>query len=193
MSRKGGAVKSKILYYLEDYGPILLMGVVIIISTYVDCKYIVDINSLNNLITAIITATSIIVGFIGVLAGIIATIRDQSNFQVFLDIDNGAPRKRLERYFIKVILSSLIVISLSFLLYFKNIISEISGVLFHLIGIIWLGLAAYMGASSLRIILFIIQVLFSDRSNNTVNRVIGPRLDDLKKKELFKGRSKEIK
>lgn len=181
-----------LLYYLEAYGPRVLAFMAIILSVLVDCYYIVDINSLNNLITAVITATSIIVGFIGVLAGIIATIRDESNFQIFLNINNGAFRKRLERYFIKAILSASMVIIISFLLYFKNIVCEFHEYLFHFIGFIWIGLVAYMGASSLRIILFIIQILFSDRSNNSVNRVIGPKLDDSKKKDLFNDRTRTI-
>lgn len=132
---------------------------------------------LNNILNAIITFASIIVGFIGVLLGLVFSI---SNSEIIIKMFQYTEKDVLKHYFMTALISGVLLICVSVLLYLKNIFSSIiissKITLFSLLAVLWVAIIIYMLLSSWRIINIIMHIVFSSESDN--NKVMHIEMDD---------------
>lgn len=151
------SIKDKICSWAERYLPIVLCVffavVYIVLSQWIHFDF--KDAAYDKILDATINFTSIIIGFIGVLIGIIFSIRD-SGIVNYLLSKNGD--KKLKRYFLSAIAAGIALIVISTILYLRNEIF-IDSVLRIFIAI-WCGCMVYSIACYWRIISIMIQIIF---------------------------------
>lgn len=157
-------MKQKIRLLFEKYLPFVASIFTFSMSIWIDKTFTIDEQSFINCNTAIITAMSIIIGFVGVLIGIISTLRETREFKNFLSYNEGAAANRLKKYFIRTIICGTITLLISPTLFFIKLYDQISCFtyvnLIHIVTPLFLALFSYSIFSTGRIFLFMIEVLF---------------------------------
>ncbi|WP_302155088.1 hypothetical protein [Phascolarctobacterium faecium] len=186
-----GLNKDNIQYYLEEYSPYALGFMGGILGLLFDIHFNIGIDDLEKIFGLVITVTAITVGFIGVLLGIIATIKNNPNVKNFFSRGNGKPRKRLELYFMNslhygmgLIFYSIFLLILTKISLVKN---EIALLLLHSF---WCYLLFYSLASYYRVISFVMFMLFADDKTELEDKPELPLISEEKKREMQKKYSK---
>ncbi len=121
----------------------------------------------------------------GVLIGILATLRTEINFSDFLKRGNGEVRRRLEYYFLFTIIGSLVVLALSLLMYFPSVIQGMSKNLWHILAWCLAYAITYTGGGLFRLILFFVKVLFSNSSKDIKPKEYMAGITDEDRKKLY--------
>lgn len=108
--------------FLEKRGPIVAAIIAfvctIIISTKCDIAGLDQY--LNDLLNAVITFSSILIGFIGVLLGLLFSLRDR---KVVAMLFQYTTKDILKKYFKRTLISGTVVVGISILLYVRNLIN----------------------------------------------------------------------
>lgn len=159
-------MKQKVLVFLEQWLPSIVSITVFVISIFIDCTFVIEAQSFINCNTAIITSMSIIIGFVGVLIGIISTLRETKEFKNFLSYKDGKVANKLKLYFIRTIICGSVALIISPTLFFIEIYTQISYIIhvniIHVIVPLFLSMVTYSIFSTGRLFLFFIEVLFFD-------------------------------
>lgn len=91
-------MKQKILIWLEQWLPLTVSVIVFFMSIYIDFTFTIEAQSFINCNTAIMTSISIVIGFVGVLIGIISTLRETKEFKNFLAYKDGKIANKLKQW-----------------------------------------------------------------------------------------------
>lgn len=147
---------------VEKYGPGLFSIIGSISLGILDFWGLINHIEFKNFISEIITITSILIGFIGVLLGLIASIKNTPLFQSFLKAGNRQYSLRLKSHILSAMFSNFItiIISLVLLLLFEQDTLIILFLRYMLIVVFLFSLS-----SSIRIIFFAIAFLFYNPNN----------------------------
>ncbi len=171
-------------YYIEKCGPVICGFVLAGLGYFFGENFNLTIDDLEKVFNLVITITTVIIGFVGVLLGIIATIKDKPAIKRFWSISEGGARKTLKNYFMNSLHfgAFLIFYSIFLLIVLKIKYLENNNVL-RCLEVIWTFLCGYSIGSSYRVIRFVMIVLFSDteETNNNQDKKL---VDDNKAKEL---------
>jgi len=175
--------KNEIKYIREKYYPIVLA--IISFIMFFTLTYFVELNygePFENIVNAIITFSSIIVGFIGVLLGLMSSIRDKP---IIIELFKRSDIKVLRRYFNDSLSSGIILIFFSMFLFLEDYLSRncyISSFdIFDILVVIWVGLLTYTVLCTWRIFQIITNMLFS---NTELPDIHHHKIDEKDEKKL---------
>ena len=154
---------------IEKYGPSIFSIIGTICLGILDFLGLVNHEAFKTFISEIITITSILIGFIGVLLGLIASIKNTPVFQSFLKAGNRQYSLRLKSHILSAMCSNFItiIISLVLLLLFEQDLQTLLYLRYTLIIVFLFALS-----SSIRIIFFSIEFLFSNSSEKDLQKKI---------------------
>ena len=184
--------EEEIKFYVEIYGPILLGIFASFLGYSFIEKFNIAVDDLEKVLNLIITMTTVIVGFIGVLLGIIATIKEKPIMKTFWRVNNGVARRTLKSYFMSSLHSGafLVFYSIGLPIVIKTGMVEKTWLRFF--EILWCFCCGYSIGSSYRRISFIMMVLFSEdieeeksKSKNKITQ-FDQEIIDLKKRHARK-------
>lgn len=168
-------MKQTILIWLEQWLPLTVSVIVFFMSIYIDFTFTIEAQSFINCNTAIMTSISIVIGFVGVLIGIISTLRETKEFKNFLAYKDGKIANKLKQYFIQIIVCGSITLIISPTLFFLELYNQISYMIhiniIHMLVPLFFSLVTYSIFSTGRLFLFIIGVLFFDFQSISDNEV----------------------
>lgn len=171
-------------FYVEKYGPVICGFVLAVLGYLFGENFNLTIDDLEKIFNLVITITTVIIGFVGVLLGIIATIKDKPAIQRLWSISEGEARKTLKNYFMNSLHFGAVLIfySIFLLIVLKIKYIENNNVL-RCLEVIWTFLCGYSIGSSYRVIRFVMIVLFSDNEEINSNQY-KKFVDENKAKEL---------
>lgn len=178
--------KGNIAYFYECHGPLFFGLILAFIGFVFFFNFSIDIDILDKIFNLLITLTAITIGFIGVLLGIIATIKERPSIKKFWKVHKGTGRKTLKKYFMKSLHFGLGFIIYSIILLIILRISCITNAkLLMILQLIWCFLLGFSFACFYRVISFVMFILFAETDDskeyeNTERSLI----DDERKEEL---------
>ncbi|MCI8520598.1 MAG: hypothetical protein HFE51_10495 [Clostridia bacterium] len=173
-------MKKKILKVMEIYCPISIGIICFIISVFTIGKINVNVctDTFDKVLDSVINFTSIIIGFIGVLIGILFSIR---NSKLVKRLFKHKSREKLKQYFIESFVSGAFLIVLSIIMYLRQNLIFGEYDLYTIIFNLWIGFTVYTALSSYRIISIMIVIVFNEEEE-----------EDNKPKELPQPRKTEL-
>lgn len=172
---------------IEKYYPLLIS---ILISTLIVIKVEVASISdeLKHILEAAITFSSIIIGFLAAMLGIIFSIKDTELMNLILHYDDT--KDTFVNYFRKSIISGFTTVIISALLFLGNQIPNIELMqinfeikMLKFSFVLWVFILTYFILSSFRII-DILMIIILDKSNATYKEPKGEELEEDKVKTL---------
>lgn len=152
--KKSLSCKNLPYVWVEKNGPICIAILFTIIAVYVRCKFSLGAG-FGKILDATVVFASIMVGFVGVLMGVLFSIRDADLIKLFFQ-SRGI--KMLKRYFRENIISSIALVVLSIVLYLKNYLGCFDWIVYT--G--WSYLLAFTLFSAVRIIHIIFHIVFAE-------------------------------
>lgn len=178
--------QDKLIFFAERYGP-YIVGLLFSIIGYIFCiKYNLSIDDLEKIFNLVITMTTVILGFIGVLLGIIATIKEKPEIKRFWEIDDGDARKTLKSYFMKSLHVGIFLIFYSIGLLVLIKVKCLEQNFLRVLQVFWCCICGYSLGCSYRVINFVMLVLFSENSEikeqGMINKVDKERERQLREK-----------
>lgn len=169
------------MLFFEKYYPLvsgLLIGLVIaVLLRKLEIDHLIDAK-FDNVLNGAITFSSIVVGFLGVLLSIIATIRDTD---IMKHLYENVAEDLLKSYFKGTVIAGFLVVVVSISLYFVKLSWLI---------IIWSFLFGFFILSSYRIIDLLLKIIF--KTNNKGVTTTDNRLPDNEAEEIKKRFSEKI-
>lgn len=178
--------KDQLEYYCESYGPSVSGILLALIGFVFFSNFTLDCDDLDKIFNLVITLTAITIGFIGVLLGIIATIKERPIIKTFWIINKGNSRKTLEKHFMQSLRFGLglIVYSIVLIIILKaSCVTSANKIL--VLKIIWCFLLGFSFACFYRVISFVMFVLFAEDNDSRSNDIPENKLiDDERKREL---------
>ncbi len=150
-------------FYIEKWGPLICGFVLACLGYFFSENFNLSVDDLEKIFNLVITITTVIIGFVGVLLGIIATIKDKPAIKRLWSISGGKARQTLKKYFMNSlhIGAFLVFYSIGLLIILKIKCFESSNML-RWFEVMWTFLCGYSIGSSYRVIRFVMIVLFSD-------------------------------
>lgn len=184
--------KEKIHAYCESLYPLVLSVLIAGGSLYVSINKVVAIgDGLWNIINSIIVFTSIIVGFLGVLLGILFSLRNQYTINILF---KNKTKDILRRYFIAPMITGVLSVFTGCLLFVNvGLDSMFDNVCYRELTMsdialcLWIFLTTYMITSAYRIISIIMRIIFSNDEEIIREKV---ELDQMHKDKLKEKHSK---
>ncbi|AGB42050.1 hypothetical protein Halha_2167 [Halobacteroides halobius DSM 5150] len=147
------------------YPPIgALIITIIVVNIFGFCS---SFTNFNKLLDGAIMFSSIILGFLGVLLGILFTLRDLKLIKVIFE---HTKKKTLLNYFRAALISGISIVVISCFLYIRAEINDfiISGVKLDLVNYItdlWVFLVFYFGLTSQRIVSIMMDIIFKEKKS----------------------------
>lgn len=174
--------KDDISLIIEKGYPSVISSFIVITYVLVNPKLIAD--DLDNILNAIISFTSILLGFIGVLITLIFSLTSLSIIgNIF---KRESLRELMHLYFRRCIQSGFILIICTIVLFFRNTIGHIELLNFHIINfkfidivkVMWVFLTPYFSLASYRIISIVLKAAFTPNIVNENLNTTGPIADN---------------
>lgn len=172
--------KDKAYAWFEQRGPICAAVIFTVITLYIRHKFSLS-TGFDKVLDATVVFSSIMVGFIGVLMGVLFSIRDTELIKLFF---KSRAVNVLKKYFYESIVSSISLVTFSIILYLRNHMSIFEILIYG----IWSFLLMFTFLSFVRIIHIIFHIVFSeetDEQNNEIN------MEESDKNEFRKRMSKQ--
>ncbi len=169
----------KMLMNVERYGPWIFAFVGSLVSIPIFNKYSLEAG-FDKILDSSIMFSSIIVGFVGVLVGILFSLRDSELIQLFFETRTRG-RERLKLYFKQNIISGILLVVFSMLLYLR---AHLGSCVQMLALITWTFLLVFVFFSTYRIIDIIMHILFSANDKNENQELEGIKMDNQKRLDL---------
>lgn len=171
----------------------IIGGILFLVFIYVFNLVNVIISS-EKILDSTITFTSIIVGFVGALIGILFSIRDSD---IINELFKKNKREILKKYFQWTIISGLLLVLISTILYLHNNICKtytflnLNIKMIDIIFALWAYLVGYFVLSTYRITDIMMYIIFKDPNlkNKEPDSV---KLEDTKKDDLKKKHTKKM-
>lgn len=174
-------MKEKLFAFFEKWMPFAMLICSTIVHIYIDTKYNITITNetYDKVLDAMITFFSIMLGFVGVLIGILFSIR---NTKLVKKLFDHKSREKVKWYFGEAFLSGFVFIILSVLMYAKNELPFIN----HFVSF-WFGLILYSLLCNYRIIKIIMNVVFVDESKQQEKKDAMDEFQKNKLRDKYKG------
>lgn len=149
-------VKNKSYAFIEKWMPFIMLIVVTTLYAYIDkkCSFVITSETYDKILDSMITFVSVVLGFVGVLIGILFSIRNTKLVKMLFEHKS---REKLQWYFTESFLSGVIFILLSIAMYAKNEIMVMNKLVS-----LWVGFIAYTLLCNCRIIKIIMYIVFYD-------------------------------
>lgn len=186
------STNKKVKKYIESYGPLIIsaIGTMLIVYLLKRCSKIElfggDFNgTFDRILDSSVVFASIIVGFSGVLMGILFSISERRIMKSFF---RGYAKSKMKTYFGRNILAGLLLVFISLGLYMRDYFVDNMG---GSIALIWLFLLLYVLSSAYRIISIMMHVLFSLDDVNENAEPAAVRMDPSEANELEKKNAKD--
>lgn len=150
--------------FLEKTGPIVA-AIITFIGTMIistKCDTVGLDQYLNDLLNVVITFSSILIGFIGVLLGLLFSLRDSKIVEILF---RYTTRYILKHYFMRTLISGTVVVGISILLYVRNLINFdiLSNItLIDILGSLWLASLIHLVFATYILIDIIMYIVFSE-------------------------------
>lgn len=169
-------MKNKVFAFFEKWIPFAALIVITIVHRYIDTKYniIITNETYDKILDAMITFFSIMLGFVGVLIGILFSIR---NTKLVKMLFAHKSREKLKWYFSEAFLSGFLFIILSVLMYAKNEVIFMNELVSF-----WVGLILYSLLCNCRIIKIIMNIVFFDEEKQQEKK---DKMDEFQKNKLM--------
>lgn len=172
---------------MERWTPWVLAGFGIVVSLWLHhLGYLAHFMKAESLVDAMVTFASIIVGFVGVLLGILMSIKNDA---AVAELFRSKGRKVLRVYFREAIISGMLLVVVSAILglgtYLDMVIPH-SGAYSPstVLLVIWMGLSIYVFPANYRIVSVMMYIIFHSDENE--NKKPDPMVMDEKEKEALK-------
>lgn len=166
------------------YLPLILCGFVV----YLNLNYNVvtyTLPGIENIIDSIINYTSIIIGVLTALFGIVITLTDKA---IMIKLQKSNDDKTIFKYGIETLISSFFLLIYSIVM--QSLIRfEIPVNFIQQIISLWLGAIVFSLSSSIRTIYFLLMISFQNNDNSKRPQTTYT-ISDLEREELRKGSSK---
>jgi hypothetical protein len=157
---------------LEKWYPFLVSFIIVIL--YIIIKPVLIVDDLDNILNAIMSFTSILLGFLGVLITLIFSLTSLSIIGDIFNEDNL--RELMHIYFKRCIQSGFVLIICTILLFFRKTISSIDILVINfshldlysidIIKLLWIFLTPYFSLASYRIIAIVLKAAFTPSQND---------------------------
>lgn len=154
-------MKDKINAFIEVWLPLILLPISLLLYIEIDKKFNICIayDIYVKILDSMITFISIVLGFVGVLIGILFSIR---NTHLVKQLFRYKSREKLKRFFNEALLSGLIFILISIVMYMKNEFTITK----YFMPSLWVGFLSYTIACDIRIINIVMNIVFFDDSDS---------------------------
>lgn len=169
-------------WFLEKCGPCILgtIGAALAIWLVLICK--LSQEAFDKVLESTITLSSILIGFIGALLGILFTVKNTETISLLFQSKEKIVLKRYFRY--NVILGMFLVV-FSLLLYVIEAVENLTETIQYIVYGLWGFLLLYTLSSTFRIINIMMHIIFDEKPNE--NKEPEPvKMDDKEKTELKK-------
>lgn len=122
-------------------------------------------DSFDKIVDLTVNFTSVLIGFVGVLIGLLFSIRD---YDLVKKLFEHKRQTILKRYFTSVILAGLLVLVLSAFLYLRDEILCLSGkrTIVEGLFILWCAQVGYMLGSGGRVVMIMLNIVFKAEKEN---------------------------
>lgn len=152
-------IKQSFEYYTERFYPYILGAVVVLVTKKLDIN-LLESNGLPNALDAVISMSTLIIGFLGTLIPIIIGLKSESEFvKKILENDEN---RLFQSYMRSTVLFGIVLILITIVLYFNDSISNewLRDNIFH----IWVGGLIIFSAQTYRSMSFSLQLIFKSGS-----------------------------
>ena len=155
--------------------------IVNVITLYYSSFINIDLKGLDDVFNSVITFTSIIIGVLVALFGIIVSISDTD---IMLEIRRHRGEKALFIYCLETLISNFILLVISMIMQILINYSEYENMKIGITVVfyVWIFVTIYMLASSIRTIYYLLLISFNQ--NNNSNRPTGEQLSDEERTEV---------
>lgn len=141
----------RVSFFDRNY-PLALFLFALVATYFITKRHTIELaETFVNVLNSTITWTSVLLGFLGVLLGILFSLQNTEMVQILF---KHATRNTLKRYFCEGLLSGIFLVLISMVLF---IIEH------HALFSLWVGTVLYSLASAYRIISLMMQILFSPK------------------------------
>lgn len=177
-------MREKALYRLEKYGPEFLGVIGGILVLVISNKYGLG-ESFYRVLDATTVFSSIIVGFMGALLGILYSMSNTDLIQTLFEYREN--KKLLKSYFFRCITAGICLAAVSTVLYLKGYMHL---VLLVVAMLLWGFLLVYTFACTYRILNIMLHIIFVENKNTSKRPAAMKQSDDKREelKEKFKSR-----
>lgn len=151
------ASMNKFFKRLEDYMPIMLS---VLATVFFAISSIRILDNTDGVMNAIISLTSILLGFIGVIITLLFGLSQSMILSIVFD-ERYNYQKRLKRFFVVSCCTGFMLLILSILMLFKNTVKSISTVwIWYILKNSFVFFFVYFLTSSFRLIYIVIELVF---------------------------------
>lgn len=163
----GETKRDKLITYFEEWSPLFFSALITFLFVI---NPIVILDNADNALNAIISLTSILLGFTGVLVTLMFGMLETRVMKTIFD-ESFSYKKRLKRYFSLNCCSGFILLFLSVLLFFRQTLKNICiSNIWTFTKYVFLFFLLYFIFSSFRIIYITIQLLFLPINTDSVDK-----------------------
>lgn len=166
---------------VEKYYPLVISSIFTLLIA-INAEVTSISNKLEKILEAVITFSSILIGFLAAMLGIIFSIKDTEIIYSILNYDDT--KDTFVTYFRKPIISGFLTVIISALLFLDDSIPNIKLEQINLeiitiksLFVLWMFILIYFILSSFRII-DILMIIILDKSNETYKELEGEKLDE---------------
>ncbi|WP_260286746.1 hypothetical protein [Peribacillus aracenensis] len=169
--------------FISWFYPLFISIIVVVISIRFDFSYTVE--NFDKVLDGTITFSSIVVGFLGALLGILVSIKDSA---IVKSIFDSKEKHTLKRYFNETFIMGFLVVILSCAMHVLRVYPSITTkVIFY----IWLGLTCWFIPSTHRIVNILMSVFFKTNSKDKNERPESNKVIEVNKRQSMKERLKK--
>ncbi len=151
----------------EYYYPIIFSIILAIITTWLFIKYPIELGrEIESVINNLIVFVSIIIGFLGVLLGVLLSLKNEKIIVLLFELRE---KDVLKHYFITPLISGSVSVLLGCVLFFRKIIDDCTNDIYGNLSvsecsvIIWLFLLSITIFSSYRLVDIMFELIFSKK------------------------------
>ncbi len=152
----------KVLWFFEKCGPCIIGTVGGILAVWGVLVYNISQEAFDKVLESTITLSSILIGFVGVLLGILFTVKDT---EAISSLFKSKKKFVLKKYFKYNIIFGMLLVLLSLLLYIVEVMDDLSITVKYGVYGFWGFLLLYTLSSTFRIINIIMHIIFDDKIN----------------------------
>lgn len=142
-------------YYIEKYYPVFLSLGIVFIMKYNNINYIHNEN-MDSAIEGVLTVSALIIGFVGAVLPVVLSVKNDSEFVKY--IFEKDKNKLFMKYIKTTLMSGLLTITVSVLLYFRNCFS--GSILYNYVFLVWSFCVILFVLSTYRCISHMLNLIF---------------------------------
>lgn len=167
---------AKLVKILYGFYPLIVAIIILWLSIKLNFTY--DLKNFDKVLDGAITFSSIIVGFLGALLGILVSIKDSKIVQAIFETNE---RYTLKYFFNENFIIGLLVVIVSCIM---QVLREYQTIWSSIFFYSWIVLFSWFLPSTYRIVNILMSVFFKTNSASVDSRPEGNRVDDQRREEI---------